>query len=237
MAFVARLRALLTGPRLARTLAISAVLPFTGVYLTLFDWSVARYTGMLPWFLGFGVLIMLCMSCAEAVSASRPVPTTWYVASVVTAAAIAAACGAALAQPLRASFNPPPLSTVNQRAVAGLPPQNPRVAMALVAGIHVMFYGLFVVLTHSRLQRVRQAARALSEAEIAREDALREMALAKLAAARVAIDAPAVIARLEEVEGEYDRDIAGAERLLDELIAELRDSIPRVREARARTAS
>jgi hypothetical protein len=218
------------------TLALSALLPVTGIYVTMFDWTVRRYLGMLPWFLAFGIVVMLCMSAAEALSAARPVSTARYIAAVIVATAIATASGLVLWQPLLQSRDSPAGSITYLRGNAGRPPPSEPAYAALLAGIHVLFYGLLVVLTHSRLERVKLMTRVLSDAEIAREEVQRRVATAQLEAARVAIDPPAVIARLEEIERTYDYDGAAAEAMLDELIARLRDSIPRLREARARAA-
>jgi hypothetical protein len=216
------------------TLVLAALLPLTAIYLTIFDWTLRRYFGMLPWFVAFGIVIMLCMSIAEASSAARPTSTTRYIAAVILGSAIDAAIGLVLWQPLLQARDMPPNSITARRASEGLPPPSQAATAALTTGINVLFFSLLVVLTHSRLERVALVTRALSEAEIAREELQRSAAMAHLEAARVAIDPPAVIARLEEIERTYDHDIGAAEAMLDEVIARLRASIPQLREARAR---
>ncbi|MGZ5065779.1 MAG: hypothetical protein ACXWG1_09320 [Usitatibacter sp.] len=233
--FAARLAGALSWRRWAWTGALAAFLPLSGIYLTVFDWTVARFVSLVPWHLAFGAITLAWVAIAEATARSAPVSSKRYIGAVVAAALACGAIGWAFPEALRNAMDPPK-SNVATRA-PGSPPANVRLGFFLIASLNVTFYGLLVVLTYSRLQRVRLAARALSDAEVAREEAQGRIAASRLEAARGAIDPTAVIARLEEIERAYDTDAAGAEAMLDELIARLRASIPRMRTGRASPAA
>ena len=230
--FPARLAWALRWQRWLYVAAFSALLPLTGVYNTFHDWTLHRYVGLLPWLLLFGVITLCVVALSEATSPPGPPSFGPCIAAVIAAALVAAALGAFFAGAIEQALDLPAPSVINQRSAATRPPPSVPLRFALFAGVNVLFYGLLVVLTYVRLQHVRLAERALSEAEIAREDAQGRLAASRLQAARERVDPRSVIATLGEIERGYDRNPASADAMLDELIAHLRESIPRLRSDR-----
>ena len=93
----------------------------------------------------------------------------------------------------------------------------------------LVFGGLAAALHSSRQRHVRMLA-ALREAELDRESSQRKLVEAKLAALKARIDPEFLVQTLGRLEHLYgEADPAGADRLLEELIAFLRSAIADVR--------
>jgi len=90
-------------------------------------------------------------------------------------------------------------------------------------------HGWLAMFIYAGLRNSRRAARALAEAEIGRSEAQRSLLAAQLLAAHAQVDPDFVMQRLENIERTYGDDAAAADVQLDELIAFLRDAIPRLR--------
>jgi LytS/YehU family sensor histidine kinase len=102
------------------------------------------------------------------------------------------------------------------------------VAVFLI-GFDGVVHGWLATFIYVGLRNSRRAARALAGAEIARSEANRALIAAQLEAAHAEVDPAVVFRALEDVERAYEEDPARADALLDELIAFLRDAIPRLR--------
>jgi len=224
--FPARLAHALSWQRWLATAALSA-LALTWIYRTLFDLTLTRALGTLPWLVGFGAITLVCVALAEASAPRGRLPSTArYVTAIVVAALIAGAVAARFNEPLRRALANP------AAGAAQFPPHVLPVASAIFASANVLIFGLVVVLAYGRLQHVRLAARVLSEAEIARADAQRRLASWHLRTVHGEVDPTSVITRLEEIERTYDGDAARADAMLEALIEKLRTSIPRMRTER-----
>jgi sensor histidine kinase YesM len=90
-------------------------------------------------------------------------------------------------------------------------------------------YGALAALLYARLRNARRMALALDEAELDRAQAQSDLVASQVQAVRARIDPTFVFARLATIEQAYERDPAAADALLDELIAFLREAIPRLR--------
>jgi hypothetical protein len=229
--FPGRLAHALSWKRWLWTAAISAF-AVTWVFRTFFDLNVERLAGILPWLLALGAITLVCVALAEvSVPPGRVPSTTRYVGAIVVAALIAAAIFGRFHEPIRAALRAAPAGGVATVATEA-PPHVAPLALALFGGTNVLIMGLVVVLAHARLQHVRLASRALSAAEVAREEAQRRVTSWHLQTVHFAVDPAAVIARLEAIERAYDGDAARADAMLEELIEKLRASIPRLRTER-----
>jgi hypothetical protein len=225
--FVARLAQALSWKRWLWTAAISAF-SVTWVFRTFFEMNFARVAGILPWLLLLGGIALVCVALAEASAPPGRIPTTArYVGAIIVAAVIAAAVCARFNEPIRTAVRAAPAG-----GVATVAPHVAPLALALFGGTNVLIMGLVVVLAYARLQHVRLASRALSAAEIARAEAQRRLASWHLETVHGHVDPTAVIARLEQIERAYDVDAAKADTMLEELIANLRETIPRMRTQR-----
>jgi hypothetical protein len=230
-AFFASLAHALSWKRWLWTAALSAF-SMTWVFRTFFELNVSRAAGILPWLLALGGIALVCVALAEASVPQGRIPSTVrYVGAIVVAAVIAAAVFAGFHEPIRVALRAGPAGGVASPAPASRPHVAP-IGLALFGATNVLILGLVVVLAHARLQHVRRASRALSEAEIAREEAQRRLAAWHLEAVHGQVDPAAVIARLEEIERAYEGDAVKADAMLEELIEKLRAAIPRLRTQR-----
>jgi hypothetical protein len=230
--FLAELLRGLSWPRWRWTLLLACALPLTGVYNSVLDWTPARIAGVLPLMMIFGAITLVSVSIAEASSGPRG-PHLWRcLAAVAVAAALSAALCAAMPDVVAAALDRPPMSAINRRAALSTPREPWREGAALFGGLATAVYGLLVVTTYVRMRQAQLAARSLAEAELARAAARAWVVASDLEGARASYDGPAVIERLERIERRYEIDPASAEAMLDRLIADLRESIPRLRAAR-----
>lgn len=106
--------------------------------------------------------------------------------------------------------------------------QHRRNSAVVEIGFDGIVHGWLATFIYAGLRRSRRAARVLAEAEIGRSEAQRSLLAAQLAS-HAEVDPELVMQRLEAIEETYESDPAAADGQLDELIAFLRDAIPRLR--------
>jgi LytS/YehU family sensor histidine kinase len=102
-------------------------------------------------------------------------------------------------------------------------------------GFDGVVHGWFATFIYVGLRNSRRAARALADAEVERSEAQRSLLAAQLLAAQSQVDPEFVMRTLEGIERIYEKEPAAADAQLDELIAFLRDAIPRLRSDERRT--
>ena len=169
---------------------------------------------------------------AEAASRARVAPLRNYLVAAIAAGAIVM-----VARPLLAP-SPPLVPGVTDTAnflrivFVSRQPELARRAQVMEAVNSIVFFSL-VVFAYAGMRRSRMAQQALAEAEIGRSEAQRELVAARLASAQVAVDPELILGRLDRIEATYDQDRGRADAMMDELIALLRDAVPRLRSAPA----
>jgi LytS/YehU family sensor histidine kinase len=104
-------------------------------------------------------------------------------------------------------------------------------------GALALIHGWLATFIYVRLRNSRRAAKALTDAEIARFEAQRNLLAAQLVAAHAQVDPDFVLQALAKVEHAYEEDSVLADALLDEFIAFLREAIPKLRADEAAEAT
>ena len=213
-----------TGIALVATVAIS--LQSSAVN---FSWIGWRIVYLAPWSIGFAWVYLLAIAIVEASEASGTAPS---LRRYLAGALIAATVCVAIAAVCRDHFRGP--STRTLAGVTTSPPARHRQALILNhalfrVGLDTAVYGILATLIYARLRRSRFAEQALSDAKLASIQASHGLLAARLDAGRSAVDPVSVLRKLDAVEDAYERDPQRAEELMDGLIAELRDAIPKLR--------
>jgi hypothetical protein len=187
-------------------------------------WRVAN----LPWYVGIGCTFLVSIALVEIRAAPYVPPLIAYlgaalVASVLSLAALGSFHDYVYRYPVRiedgrrsAPF-PDHLRTTASRnnAVFG-------------RGFDTSIYGVIGTLIYGYLRRSRHAEEMLAQAERARAVSRQRLTAARLAAAHAAVDPAAVIERLAQIEAIYETDGARGDTLMDELIVQLREAIPKL---------
>jgi hypothetical protein len=186
-----------------------------------------------PWFVLCAYLFLLGIAWVDSASGDSA-PSLWrYACAALGVAVICVSLAASLAL-----YIPWPPRNVEEGAVIAPPKDIPRevrrrLVIATGPGRDAAVFGFLATIIYARLRNARRLALNLSQAELGRSEASRALLAARLAAARAVIDPREVIERLDAIARMYEEDMFAADRQLDDLIALLRDAIPRVREENA----
>ena len=95
-------------------------------------------------------------------------------------------------------------------------------------GLESSLYGLIGTLISGFLRRSRYTEEVFAQAERERALSAQRLTAARLAAGHAAVDPAVVIARLERIESIYETDGVRGDALMDELILQLREAIPKL---------
>jgi uncharacterized oligopeptide transporter (OPT) family protein len=189
-------------------------------------WVLWQFLFSVPWYLLYGYTLLVAIVIAESSAApGRSTPAWRYVVALLAAGAMYVAALATF--PELYQLAPREIRSGKEFTPLGLGSE--RRQHVLRGAPTRLAYGWFLTFIYVRLRNARLAARALADAEIERSEAQRRLLAAQLVAAHAQVDPAFVLQKLEEVERAYEADPAGADILLDEFIAFLRDAIPRLR--------
>ena len=191
-------------------------------------WMGWRMLFHAPWWIAFGTVFLVAVVVVEG-SAATSIPSMGrYLAGALAASCVCIALSAAFA----AWVALPPTRSAAKHGVRISPPMSPALQRNYAIfnmGCEGSFRGLFIMLIYGGWRRSRHAEQQLADAELAHALARRELLASRLAASRDAIDPEGVLAKLGRIEAMYAQDPMGGEALMDRLIEDLREAIPRVR--------
>jgi hypothetical protein len=113
--------------------------------------------------------------------------------------------------------------------IIGWYPLSSRTAVDAFTFSNWLLLGGLVVFVYVRLRRARDRQVAFERAEIDRAVTGRAVLRAQLAAMQAQVEPKLLFNTLSQIEALYKRDVAGADRMLDDLIAYLRAALPQLR--------
>ena len=230
---VARAWAVLTWRHWAWTAALGILVGIT-VPFTNFDtntyWLLQAVLYRTPWFVLCACLFLLAIAWVES-SAGGSAPSLWRYAGAALGVSVTCVFLAAWLAP-HIPWAPQNVEEGRVRAPPKGIPREVRRRIVAAAGIgrDAAIYGFLATIIYARLRNARRMTLSLSQAELGRSEASRALLAARLAAVRAVIDPREVIERLDAIARMYETDSSAADRQLDDLIAMLRDAIPRARE-------
>jgi hypothetical protein len=212
----------------ASTAVFASVPVFNANISSGMGWSRIYY--FLPWYVGIGCVYLVALATVEVRAAPRvPGPKAYFGAAIVAAALSLAALGSFHAYVYR-----PPIRIEDGRAAPPIAPHlkaaASRSSAMLGFGFDPILYGVIGTLIYAYLRRARHAEEILARTELARAASRQRLTAARLEAGQAAVDPAAVMAELERIEAVYAQDAARGDASMDELISQLRDSIPRLHE-------
>jgi len=196
-------------------------------------WLLQAVLLRMPWFVLCAYLFLLAIAWVDSGNGDSAPGLSRYACAALGVAVICVSLAASLAL-----YIPWPPRNVEEGRVIAAPKDIPRevrrrLVMATGPGRDAAVFGFLATIIYARLRNARRLALNLSQAELGRSEARRALLAARLAATRAVIDPREVIERLDAIAQMYEEDSFVADRQLDELIAMLRDAIPRVREENA----
>lgn len=194
-----------------------------------FYFTLWRFVYDTPFYLVYAALFMLAVVCVEASVAPAGWPALWrYFLGAIVASAACIALTWMFSDLKRLA--PRREFSGGSSTVLKTFSQQHRATMAVFEmGFDGVVHGWLGTFVYVGLRRARRAAQVLGDAEVARSEAQRALVAAQLLAAHARVDPEFVMRRLDAIESTYEADPAAADRQLDELIAFLRDAIPRWR--------
>jgi hypothetical protein len=233
MTLLARAWRVLTWRHWAWTVGVSTALCLSLPLQTAgtnFAWSLWKVYYGLPWFIGIGCAFLLALALVEArASPDAPRPLAYLAGALLATALSIATLGVFHESLFRA-----PTRVTHGKVEPLVPPHLEMAASRNNAMLGMAFdtttYGVIGTMIYAFMRRSRQAEQALAQAELARATARGHLLASRLAAGRAAIDPGEVLARLDRVEKLYEEDTERAETLMDRLIEDLREAIPRLQE-------
>lgn len=107
-------------------------------------------------------------------------------------------------------------------------PESQRSTDAFVFANFLLLGGL-AVFVYVRLRRVKRIQAAFERAELARAGAGRQVLTSRLATMQARVEPTFLFSTLGQIEALHERDVAGADRMLDDLIDYLRAALPQLR--------
>jgi hypothetical protein len=208
--------------------SLAVLIPLQSLHLNFYytPWKILYNT---PLYVAFAWVFLLAIAWVEASVPRGRWPSLWrYFAAAVAASLICIGFAAWFSDyypmaPTRVISG----GSADTRKIYS--PQQKWKSIVFETGFDGVVYGWLAMFIYAGLRNSRRAARALADAEIGRSEAQRNLLAAQLVAAQAQVDPDFVIQTLENIERTYDEDPAGADRQLDDLIAFLRDAIPRLR--------
>jgi hypothetical protein len=231
-AYLTRARHLLTWRHWAWATGLGALLgilvPLQNLHLNFYFtlWKMLYDT---PFYVAFAWVFLLAIAGVEASVGPERWPSLWR---YFTGAVVASLVCVELAWSLSDHFRLAPkrvISGGSSNLTTTFSPQHRRTMAVFEVGFDGVVHGWLATFVYAGLRRSRRAARVLADAEIGRSEAQRTLVAARLLAAHAQVDPAFVMQRLETIERAYESDPSGADGQLDELIAFLRDAIPRLR--------
>lgn len=235
-AYLRRVRHILTWRHWAWATGLGVLLgvlvPLQNLHLNFYFtlWKILYDT---PFYLAFAWAFLLAIAAVEASVPREEGPCLMrYVAGAVAASLVCVA----LAWSFSDHFRLAPkrvISGGSSNLTKTFSPQHRRTMAVFEVGFDGVVHGWLATFVYAGLRRSRRAARVLADAEIGRSEAQRALLAARLLAAHAEVDPEFVLKRLETIERAYESDPPGADGQLDELIAFLRDAIPRLRSDRS----
>lgn len=182
-----------------------------------------------PYFVVVAWVFVLAIVLVEAAVPREKWPSLWrYFWGAVAASLVCVGLAWAFSDHYRLAPKRV-ISGGSSMALKAYTPEQRRTMAVFENGFDGVVHGWLATFIYAGLRRSRLAARALANAEIGRSEAQRTLVAARLLAAHAQVDPDFVMQQLEAIEGAYESDPAAADGKLDELIAFLRDAIPRLR--------
>ena len=207
---------------------LGILVPLQNLHLNFYftHWKILYDT---PFYVVFAWVFMLAIVGAEASVPRDRWPSLWrYFLGAVAASLICVGLAGSFSDQFRLA--PKRVISGGSRDATKTYSSQHRLTMAVFeVGFDGIVHGWLATFIYAGLGRSRRAARALADAEIARSEAQRTLLAARLQAAHAKVDPAFVMQRLDTIEGAYESDPSAADGQLDELIAFLRDAIPRMR--------
>jgi hypothetical protein len=207
---------------------LGVLVPLQNLHLNFYftPWKIVYQT---PFFVVFAWVFLLAIAGVEASVPRGKWPSLWRYFFGAVAAGVACL---ALAWSFSGQVRQAPKRVISGGSNYGLATyssQHQLGAAVFEIGFDGVVHGWLATFLYVALRRSRHAARVLADAEVDRSEAQTKLLAAQLLAARAHVDPEAVMQRLKAIEDAYESDPARADGELDELIAFLRDAIPRWR--------
>lgn len=207
---------------------VGVLVPLQNLHLNFYftPWKIVYHT---PFFLVFAWVFLLAIAWAEASVPRAQWPSLGRYLSAAVAASLVCV---GLAWSFSDQFRGAPkriISGGSSNSLKTFSPQHRRNQAVFELGFDGVVHGWLAMFVYVGLRNSRRAVRALADAEIGRSEAQRSLLAAKLVAAHAQVDPAYVVQMLENIERSYGEDPTGADAQLDDLIAFLRDAIPRLR--------
>ena len=207
---------------------VGVLLPLQNLHLNFYftPWKIVNIT---PFYVVFAWVFLLALAVVEASVPRTQWPSLWrYFWGTVAASLVCVGLAGAFSDQYRLAPKRV-ISGGSSNTQKTVSPQNRRTIAVFEMGFDGVVHGWLATFIFVGLRNSRRAARALADAELKRSEAQRSLLAAQLLAAQAQVDPDFVIQALESIERTYEEDPAGADAQLDELIAFLRDAIPRLR--------
>ena len=207
---------------------LGVLVPLHYLYINFYymPWKILYNT---PFFVVFAWVFVLAIAMVEASVSRSQWPSLWrYCFGAVAASLVCVG----LAWTFSDYYPVAPKRVISGGSANTLKTfsrQTVRTDLVFGVGFDGAVHGWLAMFIYAGLRNSRRAARALADAEIGRSEAQRSLLAAQLLAAHAQVDPDFVMQRLEDIERTYGDDAAAADVQLDELIAFLRDAIPRLR--------
>jgi hypothetical protein len=190
-------------------------------------WKILYKT---PVYAAFAWVFLLAIVCVDASVPRGRSPSLWrYISAAVVASLICIALALSTAERFSGLGPKRVISGGSSNTQTTFSPGERRTAAVFEGGFDGVVHAWFAMFIFVGLRSARRAARALADAQIGRTEAQRNLVAAQLVEAQAQVDPEFVMRTLEGIERDYEGDPAASDARLDELIAFLRDAIPRLR--------
>jgi hypothetical protein len=207
---------------------LGILVPLQNLHLNFYftPWKIVNVT---PFYVAFAWAFLLAIAWAEVFAPAAKEVSLWrYFIGAIAASLVSVVLAASFYDLMR----PAPRRVISGGSAMSLTtysPRHQRNSAIFEMGFDGVVHGWLATFIYAGLRRSRRAARALADAEVGRSEAQRVFLAAQLLAVQAEVDPAFVMRRLDAIEAAYESDPAAADTRLDELIAFLRDAIPRLR--------
>ena len=209
------------------SVAIFVAIPVFNANITTVTFAERIYHS-LPWYVGIGCTFLVAIAVIEVHAGPRVPGLIAYLGAALAASVLSLTALGSLHHLVYRS----PVRIEDGRVSAPFP-KHLKVAASrsnaiIGLGFDTIVYGVIGTLIYGYLRRSRHAEEVFAQAERARALSRQRLTAARLAAGHAAVDPAVVIARLERIEAIYEDDGVRGDALMDELILQLREAIPKL---------
>jgi hypothetical protein len=213
---------------------LGTLVPLQNLHINFYytPWKIVYNT---PFYVVFACVFLLAIAMVEASFSRSEWPSLWRYSSGAVAASLVCIGLTWSSSDLYPAAPRRVISGGSSNTQKTFSREQIRTDRVFGVGFDGVVHGWFATFIYVGLRNSRRAARALADAEVERSEAQRSLLAAQLLAAQSQVDPEFVMRTLEGIERIYEKEPAAADAQLDELIAFLRDAIPRLRSDERRT--